>query len=357
MDEVLIDVFYVLDNKMKALTAKGLGIVRLCTPISNYMEVKMWLESNPEQLCTTVLHLIGINFALCGGTKHKKSCHPGFNPQITVTLDLDGFKCLQFQEDAQGKTHQGGVAKQPILPKVVNAYPNYFDPTRCVVRLYNKYVSLLPVTHKNKSLYMHAHKHTTPKVWYLDYPWGINKICLIVNNMVKVIGMTNGNFRNQSLRATITTRTFNAGQEEQMVQSVTGHTLSIVHRYKNATDSMKCKASSIIQGAKKCVQLSKQCVARKGCIGKKLAPKLKKKSVNVPFKNGNLGASAQDNSDDDFIPLSQNIHTFKGQSLSQSSHKKEHSDDTKCACELISAMAPKKYKKICINVEFVNNSD
>ena len=46
------------------------------------------------------------------GDEHKKRRRPGFNPQIKVTVDSDGYKCLQLQEDAHVKTHQGGVCER-----------------------------------------------------------------------------------------------------------------------------------------------------------------------------------------------------------------------------------------------------
>ena len=117
-----------------------------------------------------------------------------------VVSDGDGFKCLQFQEDIRCKTHQGGISRRPIKPRMVNAHPNYENPAHCVVRLYEKYVSLLPETRKNKCLYMHARKHIMPKCWYLDYHWGINTIIPLVKQLILAIGVTNGNFKNQSLK-------------------------------------------------------------------------------------------------------------------------------------------------------------
>ena len=32
--------------------------------------------------------------------KHERLRHLGFDSQITVVTDRDGFKCLQFREDA-----------------------------------------------------------------------------------------------------------------------------------------------------------------------------------------------------------------------------------------------------------------
>ena len=119
--------------------------------------------------------------------------------------------------------------------------------------------------------------------------------------------MTDGNSKNQSLRATTAACIFNAGQEEQMVQSVTGHLSSTVCRYKHVSDGMKRKVSKIIQGAKKYVKMSKNCIVNKGIAVKRLVPKVKAKHVKIDTKC----AVGQESSDDDFMPSSQNIHTFE----------------------------------------------
>ena len=48
-----------------------------------------------------------------------------------VIHDNDGFKYLQFHEDAQGKTYQGGVGSRNQIPHVTNVYPNYENQDRC----------------------------------------------------------------------------------------------------------------------------------------------------------------------------------------------------------------------------------
>ena len=166
--------------------------------------------------------------------------------------------------------------------------------------------------------------------------------------MCKSIDVTEGNFRNQSLRATTATRMSNEEQEEQMVQEITGHISSIVRRYKHAIDSLKRKANCIIQGTKKCVILSKnrdKKVKRLASLHESLAKKVPPKSA------------ISDSSDDDFMPLSQNIRAFKGSKLTEYKSQCHKSEDTQRVCEVISSMAPKKYKKIRINVEFINDSD
>ena len=88
------------------------------------------------------------------------------------------------QRGCTGLTHQGGVRVRPITPKVTNVCPHYKNLDCCLVRLLEKYVSLLQNTHKNGSLCMHARKKLTEKCWFLDYHLGINTIPSFVKELV-----------------------------------------------------------------------------------------------------------------------------------------------------------------------------
>ena len=109
---------------MKRRTSEGLGAIKSASPVSVTMEDKLWKDGllskeNGKLLFETVLYLLGVNLGLKGGLEHKRLRQPGFNPQITVIHDFDGFKCLHYK-DLQGKTHQGGVNQVPFRPEVVN---------------------------------------------------------------------------------------------------------------------------------------------------------------------------------------------------------------------------------------------
>ena len=68
--------------------------------------------------------------------------------------------------------------------------------------------------------------------------------------MCKNAGFTDGNFKNQSLKATMATCMYDGNQDIQLIQEFTGHRSNCVRRYKHASDAKKRKASKIIQGAK-----------------------------------------------------------------------------------------------------------
>ena len=76
---------------------------------------------------------------------------------------------------------------------------------------------------------MHARKHPTAQCWFLDYPLGINRITPLVKELVHSIAVTDGNYKKQSLQATMTTRMYNQNQDEQLIQEFTGHRSTCVH--------------------------------------------------------------------------------------------------------------------------------
>ncbi len=107
-DSNLADLYYTLDNLMKLHTEEGLGHKQSAEIIPTSVENVMWEsgvlgQDQPRQLLDAVIYLLGVNLALRGGIEHKNLQHPGFNPQITVSKDPVGHKCLLFREDPKTK--------------------------------------------------------------------------------------------------------------------------------------------------------------------------------------------------------------------------------------------------------------
>ena len=232
-----VDLFFMVDNLMKELIAKGKGVVVSASPITNAMEEEMLQtgilgEHNPKQLCETLLFLIGINFALRGGEEHKTLHRPSFNPQIVVSTDTESIKCLKYTADVKNKTNQGGLINKYHAPKVVHVYEND-NRQRCLVRLYEKYIGLLPSSQKHQELYMYGKKTPMPNCWYDDRCLGINAVRQIVKRLCNLAGFEGGVFRNHSLKASTCSHMFSANQDEQIIKKISGHASNAVHTYKH----------------------------------------------------------------------------------------------------------------------------
>ena len=269
-DEYFRDVYYVVDNVMKEGARLGLGQVKHATPVSIEMEEVMWEnailgESNPDQLRNTLLYMLGINLCLRGGEEHKKLRRPGFDPQIVVTSDSKGYKCLLYVEDTCTKTRQGGLTtKESHDPKRVYVYPN-IDQSRCVVRYYEKYCNLLPIGGKHGELYLYSRKDvsgnaSTDGVWYRDACKGINPLRGTVRKMLEMAGFTKGNFRNHSLRSTCCTRLYDARKDEQLIKEISGHKSNAVRNYKKTSDTLRRELSECLQTKRKSVEIETEVV-------------------------------------------------------------------------------------------------
>ncbi len=149
-----------------------------------------------------------------------------FNPQIVVTVDSKGVKCLKYTEDPKTKTNQGGLTAKKHETKVVNVY-QASDPNCCPVHLYQKYISLLPKICKCEELYLHPANKTMPWCWYSDRAVGINTLRSSVKRLAAAVGLE-GKFSNHSLWATPTTRLYAGGIPEKLIKEITGHKSVIV---------------------------------------------------------------------------------------------------------------------------------
>ncbi len=244
-----------LDNLMKKRAADGLGHKDSSLSIDLDDEDKLWEEnvlgnSGPDQLRDTVFFLLGINFALHGGEEHINLWAPGHNPQLTLGKDRVHERFLQYREDVKGKTHQGGLTSK-VKPQTLKVYGSS-NPSRNIVNLFAQYTCLLLTESKNPSLYKYSlpESKQTALQWCSDRPISANQLKKVVRNLMSKGGLE-GKYTNHSLRATCATRMFEAGVDEQLIKTFTGHKSDAVRDYKRVSESLLRKASSTVSSATK----------------------------------------------------------------------------------------------------------
>ncbi len=255
LDREFLSVQNTLDNLMKNRARSRVGVEKKFDPITVKNEEELWAQGllgsdNPKQLRETVMYLVGLSFALRGGKEQRSLRCPPYDPQITVQSCADGTKFLEYREDLQSKSNQGGLATRKWQPKIVKALGNS-DPSRNIVLVYDKYVSLLPHDLKCNTLYKYELPpgKVTAHTWYQDHPLGINAVSKVVNTLMTRAGIP-GHFTNHSFRVTAATRMFNAGVEEQVVKERTGHKSDAVRAYKRTDDSVLEQAEKAAIGEK-----------------------------------------------------------------------------------------------------------
>ena len=157
------------------------------------------------QLVQTILYMIGISCAL-----------HGFESQFTFQYDSDGVRFLLYREDLGNKTNKGGLKHRKFVAKIVSVYPAERED-RCPVRIFEYYLSRLPVGRTCNALYLQPLVNYSEGRWYKDSAIGVNKLQKTVKSMWERAGLQ-GFFSNHSLRATSATHMYNAGNDEQVIQ-------------------------------------------------------------------------------------------------------------------------------------------
>jgi integrase len=189
--------------------------------------------------------MIGLNFALRGGQEHRNLRWK--NSQLELKSDTNGVWFLRYTEDTS-KTNRGGLKHRKIKPKVVDAYENKENRSRCIVTVYKKYDYHCPSDDKRPdAFYLRPLAKPKGALWYAAQPLGRHKLANVVSDVCKQGGLS-GYRTNHSLRASAASRLYDENVDEQLICEVTGHRSNAVRNYKRTTTSLKRKVNSVVQG-------------------------------------------------------------------------------------------------------------
>ena len=182
------------------------------------------------------------NTALLGGQEHRNLRH--LNSQLSVHTDKDGGKFLRYSEDVS-KANQGELKHRKIKPKVVDAHENKATLSRCIVRLYEKYLQHCPTHWATDAFYLRPVANPKNHVWCTAQQLGRHKLSCVVSDLCEAAG---GHHANHSLRASAATRMYDSEVDEQLICEVTGHRSNAVRGYKRTSDALKRKVNCVVQG-------------------------------------------------------------------------------------------------------------
>lgn len=240
-----------LDARMKQLAAEGKRVKRKqAEVISADDEEQMWQKGilgsdTPQQLVDTLLYMIGLHFALRAGQEHWQLRY--VDGQIAVNNGPNG-RFLRYTEDIS-KNSQGGLAHKHVRPKCVDAYENKDNLDRCIVTLYEKYISHRPTSPKcSPALYLRPLNKPQGDVWYSCQRQGIHQITKTVKRLCSSAGLQ-GFFTNHSLRATAASRLYEKNFDEQLICETTGHRSSAVRSYKRTSDGQRKSISAALRSS------------------------------------------------------------------------------------------------------------
>lgn len=235
-----------LDGKMKKSAKENPNSTKSTSVdiISNEMEEKLWKEEHlkvntPDSLITTLIFLLGLNFAIRGGSEHINLTTDNF-----TLVDNENEKYLQYNESTS-KTNQGGIKHMKKNSKSVRAYPTQ-DANKDVIEVYKRYISLRPIDATNR-LYLRPLCLSNSSAWFSKQHLGIHQITKRIKLLCQNAGFQ-GKFTAHSLRATAATRLYTSGADEQLICERTGHTSNAVRAYKRTSDEQQAAVSAVVQG-------------------------------------------------------------------------------------------------------------
>ena len=136
------------------------------------------------------------------------------------------------------------VKIKPGRIKAVCAYGNLEDPNRCIVRIYEKYVSVCPKVNRSSAFTC----IWRPQWRFVVQASGNRQDRTVWRGCQNLSwkGCFTGYRTNHSLRASATTRLLQAGVDEPIICDVTGHHSNAVRRYKHPRLEMRVTVSSIV---------------------------------------------------------------------------------------------------------------
>ena len=177
----------IVDVTMKERSKEGLGRRRHADTISVDQENTLWEseilgQDNPTKLYTTVLYVLGVNFALRGGDYYRSLRPDNFE----FGQDENG-EYLLYKENVS-KCHQGGISSRQITPKAVRAYANTKQQARCPVKLFRKFLSVRPEF--PAALFLRPKKKYSDDLWYENTPIGKNTLNNVVRDLCRKAGFS-----------------------------------------------------------------------------------------------------------------------------------------------------------------------
>ena len=232
----------VLDSEMKRLRSLGKYRKVKSDVIGMDQEDILWRkgllgDSNPAVLLDTLVYYIGLYFVIRGG-EHRRLCYKPC--QIELVEPENGVSYLIYTEFVS-KTNQGGLLHRKKEPKKVVHHANLACHERCLVRLFKLYNSKCPADRPHNAFYLRPRSKSMGDIWYQKSAVGHNWLANVIPRLFMKAGIS-GHYTNHSLRATAATRLFDAGIDEQLIMSRTGHSSSGgVRSYKRVTEQLREK--------------------------------------------------------------------------------------------------------------------
>ena len=248
-----VDFHRSLDNLFRKLREEGVGAESKQTAtITTEEENMLWDKGilntvTPKGLFRAVFYYNGKNFVLRGGQEHREL-------QLSQIVRLTKPNRYEYTENAS-KNRSGGLAQLRVVHKKVPIYANPTAGERCHVYLLDKYLSKLPSVAKEKGWFYWQPLASTPAdtkaPWFSAIPCGRNSLSKVVCEMFREAGSSEKK-TNHSLRAAGVSQLFEAGVDEKIIQSRSGHrSTDALRMYERITPAQQQAVSNILMSGEK----------------------------------------------------------------------------------------------------------
>ena len=239
-----------LDSVCSELHRTGVGVTRnsarviLTEDEALFWEKGLLGTSSPIVLQHTVFFYVGMQFVLRGVQEQHDLCISQFVRHPADHGIYSAEVCYEYTEYIS-KNNQHRFKDSKAKNKVVKAYARP-GSERCVVKLLDRYLPLLPVG--STYFYLRPCKCFPSDVSQLAYcrqRVGINQLKKIISTVSSTSG-TSG-YTNHSLRATAMTRMYNQGVPEKIIAEKSGHrSLDGLRAYEHPSTKLEKAAGHII---------------------------------------------------------------------------------------------------------------
>lgn len=236
-DKIFMECRKVIDAQMKKAASLGKAVPpKRSHSISFEDENRLWEIgafgcSDPKQLLDTLIYHLGIHLSLRACQEHRDLI---YGPESQLKLvESESESYIEYTERIS-KSKRFGLKDVRREPKTTRIYPNSQNPDRCVVRLYELYLSKRPETHGQKgntAFYLTPKASIEGPVWYKCIPLGVHSIEKTTSRLMAKIKTSESSksvkYSNSSLRRTSQMRLLQAKIPSEIIQKKSGRISSM----------------------------------------------------------------------------------------------------------------------------------
>ena len=245
------DLLKTLDTLCSDLHRQGIGATKNSAKVIEPIHEDIFWQkgllgfSTPKVLQRTVFFYVGLNFVL-RGVQEQQDLIPSQFSRVPQDRSVYNAKVYYQYTELASKNNQHRFKDINAQNKVNRAYALPGNP-RCIVKMLDKYLSLLPAD--APYFYMRAYDEFRDEQAgpvFTRQRVGVNTLKNVLPSLSKESGI-GMRYTNHSLRATAITRMFNYGVEEKIIAETSGHKSTKALRvYEHPSEQQMKQVTSVI---------------------------------------------------------------------------------------------------------------